>query len=119
MDTMEIVSPQEAISGSTMNNTTCGNQKDFYPPVHKKPDTDYSFERLEMLWERYPQYHERTTFSTMDALLEEHLSLKKTGRAKRPAKKKRTVKKKRWASLFNVNSPISPPGVNLLWKILM
>ena len=74
MDTMEIVSPQEAISGSTMNNTTCGNQKDFYPPVHKKPDTDYSFERLEMLWERYPQYHERTTFSTMDALLEEHLS---------------------------------------------
>ena len=74
MDTMEIVSPQEAISGSTMNNTTCGNQKDFYPPVHKKPDTNYSFERLEMLWERYPQYHERTTFSTMDALLEEHLS---------------------------------------------
>jgi len=25
-----------------------------------------------MLWERYPQFHERTTFSTLDDLLEEH-----------------------------------------------
>ena len=27
-----------------------------------------------MLWERYPQYHEMTTFSTLDDLLEEHES---------------------------------------------
>ena len=57
-----------------MNNTACGNQKDLYPPVHKKTDTDCSFDRLEMLWERYPQYHEMTTFSTMDVLLEDHTS---------------------------------------------
>ncbi len=29
-----------------------------------------------MLWERYPQYHERQTFSTMEALLAEHESWK-------------------------------------------
>ena len=41
-------------------------------PIHEKPTASFSFDRLDMLWERYPQYHERTTFSTMDALLEEH-----------------------------------------------
>ena len=30
-----------------------------------------------MLWERYPQYHEMTTFSTLDLLLEEHESYQK------------------------------------------
>ena len=43
-------------------------------PVHKKPAASFSFDRLDMLWERYPQYHEMSTFSTMDALLEEHTS---------------------------------------------
>ena len=44
------------------------------PLIHKKPKTAYSFDRLDMLWQRYPQYHEMTTFSTLDALLEEHES---------------------------------------------
>ena len=48
-----------------------------YPPIHKKPRSSYSFERLDMLWERYPQFHERTTFSTLEALLEEHESYQK------------------------------------------
>ena len=30
-----------------------------------------------MLWERYPQYHEMTTFSTLDDLLQEHESWQK------------------------------------------
>ena len=45
-----------------------------YPPIHEKPTITYSFDRLRMLWERYPQYHEMTTFSTLDDLLEEHES---------------------------------------------
>ena len=57
-----------------MNNAARGNEKDLYPPIHEKMHTDFSFDRLEMLWERYPQYHEMSTFSTMDALLEEHTS---------------------------------------------
>ena len=48
-----------------------------YPPIHEKPTTTYSFDRLMMLWDRYPQYHEMTTFSTLDALLEEHESYQK------------------------------------------
>ena len=48
-----------------------------YPPVHEKPTFTYSYDRLRMLWERYPQYHEMTTFSTLDALLEEHESYQK------------------------------------------
>lgn len=48
-----------------------------YPPVHEKPTFTYSCDRLRMLWERYPQYHEMTTFSTLDALLEEHESYRK------------------------------------------
>ena len=52
-----------------------------YPPIHEKPRGICSgaagFERLEMLWERYPQYHERTTFSTMEELIQEHESWQK------------------------------------------
>ena len=48
-----------------------------YPPIHEKPTITYSFDRLRMLWDRYPQYHEMTTFSTLDALLEEHESYQK------------------------------------------
>ena len=48
-----------------------------YPPIHEKPTITYSFDRLRMLWERYPQYHEMITFSTIDALLEEHESYQK------------------------------------------
>ena len=45
-----------------------------YPPVHEQPSARRSFDRLEKLWERYPQYHERMTFSTMEELLPEHES---------------------------------------------
>lgn len=48
-----------------------------YPPIHEKPTITYTFDRLRTLWERYPQYHEMTTFSTLDALLEEHESYQK------------------------------------------
>lgn len=42
--------------------------------IHEKPAASFTFDRLDRLWARYPQYHERTTFSTMEALLEEHAS---------------------------------------------
>ena len=45
-----------------------------YPPIHEKTPYTFSFERLDRLWNRYPQYHEMTTFSTMEQLLEEHPS---------------------------------------------
>ena len=45
-----------------------------YPPIHEKPIHSFSFDRLEMLWDRYPRYHEMTTFTTLDDLLEEHES---------------------------------------------
>lgn len=48
-----------------------------YPPIHEKPTITYSYDRLRMLWDRYPQYHEMTTFSTLDALLLEHESYQK------------------------------------------
>ena len=48
-----------------------------YPPTHTKKMTVSNFDRLAMLWERYPAYHERTTFSTLEALLEEHESYRK------------------------------------------
>lgn len=48
-----------------------------YPPIHEKKEQPLSYKRLDMLWERYPQFHERTTFSTLDALLEEHESYRK------------------------------------------
>ena len=34
----------------------------------------FSFERLDQLWARYPQYHEMSVFSTLDSLLIEHES---------------------------------------------
>jgi hypothetical protein len=45
-----------------------------YPVNHQKPKTKYDFERLDMLWEKYPQHHEKTTFSTLEEILEEHES---------------------------------------------
>ncbi|MCR5370721.1 MAG: hypothetical protein K6E83_08450, partial [Clostridium sp.] len=45
-----------------------------YPRVHEKPPAAFSFDRLGMLWERYPQYHEMKTFSTMEELIKEHES---------------------------------------------
>ena len=47
------------------------------PPIHDRPVPKYSFDRLDMLWERYPQFHEMTTFSTLDALLTDHASYQK------------------------------------------
>ena len=46
-------------------------------PIHEKPTSSFSFDRLDILWERYPQYHERTTFGTLDDILEEHESYQK------------------------------------------
>ena len=48
-----------------------------YPPVHEKPLPSFSYDRLDRLWERYPQYHAMSPFSTLDALLEEHESYRK------------------------------------------
>ena len=48
-----------------------------YPPIHEKTAPVYSFERLDALWERYPQYRKRTTFATMEELLPEHASWQK------------------------------------------
>ena len=48
-----------------------------YPPVHRRPAQSFSYDRLDRLWERYPQYHEVTTFSSLDKLLEEHESYRK------------------------------------------
>lgn len=48
-----------------------------YPPIHKKTESIDSFDRLDLLWERYPRYRERTVFSTLDELLEEHESYQK------------------------------------------
>ena len=48
-----------------------------YPNVHEKPVVSSSFERLDTLWVRYPQYRERTTFSTLEDLLSEHESYQK------------------------------------------
>jgi len=45
-----------------------------YPPIHKRPPEASGFDRLQMLWERYPRYHEMTTFATLEELLEEHES---------------------------------------------
>lgn len=46
-------------------------------PIHKKQEFSRTFSRLDMLWERYPKYHEKTKFSTLDQLLEEHESYQK------------------------------------------
>lgn len=52
-------------------------EKRLYPPFHQKTENSFSFERLEMLWDRYPKYHEKTRFSSLDQLLEEHESYQK------------------------------------------
>lgn len=49
-------------------------EQSLYPPIHEKTPYTFSFERLDRLWNRYPQYHEMTTFSTMEQLLKEHPS---------------------------------------------
>ncbi|MBO5521727.1 MAG: hypothetical protein J5973_08650, partial [Eubacterium sp.] len=45
-----------------------------YPTIHDRPSDPLSFERLDMLWEKYTQYRSMEPFSTLDALLEEHPS---------------------------------------------
>nr|MCR4949716.1 hypothetical protein [Solobacterium sp.] len=46
------------------------------PVIHEKPQRTFSFDRLNMLWQRYPQYHEMKPFSSLDAMLEEHESFR-------------------------------------------
>ncbi len=48
-----------------------------YPPIHEKTLFPESFDRLEKLWEKYPQFHEPSTFATLDKILEEHESYQK------------------------------------------
>ncbi len=43
-----------------------------YPTIHEKKPASLSFDRLEKLWQRYPQYHEMGVFTTLDELLAEH-----------------------------------------------
>ena len=43
-----------------------------YPPVHEKIEQSFTYDRLDMLWDKYPQYHEPTTFSNLEDLLNEH-----------------------------------------------
>lgn len=43
-------------------------------PIHKRNELSKSFERLDLLWEKYPQFREMSTFTSLDALLEEHCS---------------------------------------------
>lgn len=45
-----------------------------YPAVHKKPETTWSYKRLDMLWERYPQYHTKKPVPDINDLLQEHES---------------------------------------------
>ena len=47
------------------------------PPIHKKTAFPDSFDRLEMLWDKYPQFHEPEVFTTLDELLKEHESYQK------------------------------------------
>ena len=43
-----------------------------YPPIHQNKKPVLTFDRLDMLWERYPQYREMTVFTDLETLLEEH-----------------------------------------------
>ena len=47
-------------------------------PVHEKTEYAFTFDRLNALWERYPQYHEKKTFTTLEELLEEHERYRET-----------------------------------------
>lgn len=67
----------EACESEFRGAETCECEAGFYPPVHEKTPLTFSFDRIEMLWERYPQYHEMAAFSTLDALLQDHESWQK------------------------------------------
>ncbi len=45
-----------------------------YPAVHKKPEMPESFKRLDMLWERYPQYRAKKPVPDINDLMQEHES---------------------------------------------
>ena len=67
----------EACESEFRGAETCECEARLYPPVHEKTPLTFSFDRIEMLWERYPQYHEMAAFSTLDALLQDHESWQK------------------------------------------
>ena len=67
----------EACESEFRGAETCECEAGLYPPVHEKTPLTFSFDRIEMLWERYPQYHEMAAFSTLDALLQDHESWQK------------------------------------------
>ena len=67
----------EACESEFRGAETCECEAGLYPPVHEKTPLTFSFDRIEMLWERYPQYHEMEAFSTLDALLQDHESWQK------------------------------------------
>lgn len=46
-------------------------------PIHKKLIFPSSFDRLDRLWDRYPQFHEPVTFTTLEELLKEHEAYRK------------------------------------------
>lgn len=46
-------------------------------PIHKPTEYAFDFSRLDMLWEKYPKYHEKSLFSSLNQLLEEHESYQK------------------------------------------
>ncbi len=46
-------------------------------PIHEKIVFPDSFDRLEMLWDKYPQFHDPVVFTTLDELLNEHESYQK------------------------------------------
>jgi hypothetical protein len=50
------------------------NLREMDPPIHSRKKEIRDFDRLKMLWEKYPQYHERATFAIMEDLLSEHES---------------------------------------------
>lgn len=45
-----------------------------YPKIHRRPPLPDSFARLDMLWEKYPQFREKKPLPSMEDLLEEHES---------------------------------------------
>lgn len=51
-----------------------GKEYSQYPRIHRKPAVSSSFGRLDMLWEKYPQFREKKPLPAMDDLLKEHES---------------------------------------------
>ena len=43
-------------------------------PVHTKKEAPSTFDRLEMLWGKYPHFHEKALFTSLDDLLAQHES---------------------------------------------